>query len=185
MLLLIPFQPAQSQSSERTGDIPLVTRHRNIETDSLGEGRLAARYRVAESVEPTGPHLAQAIALYKNGPSSAPGILRELDLEIEDFPNGVSSRVLKARTLKGVNRCQEALTVLAELEAITSKNGEIVGDAELLRAECLYFTGSYLEANQTLNAYNAFFQANPTSRMKYEQLAAAVQMALSGKRDQP
>jgi hypothetical protein len=185
LLLLIPFQAAQSQDGQQKTNIPLVTRHKNFKTDSVGGNRLAASYRAVELSEPTGPHFAQAIEYYKKGASAAPEILRELDLEIAEFPEGVSSRVVKARTLKGIDRCPEALAVLTELETITSRNSEIVGDAEFLRAECLYLTGKYFEANQSLTAFWAFFQANPTSKKKSEQLAAAVEKALPEKRTQP
>lgn len=185
LLLLIPFQAAQSQDGGQKSEVPLVTRHKNFKTDSLDGNRMAASYRAIESMEPTGAHFVKAIEYYKKGASAAPDILRELDLEIAEFPNGVSSRVVKARTLKGIGRCPEALAVLAELETLTSKNKEIVGDAEFLRAECLYFTGKYVEANQSLTAFSAFFQANPTSKKKYEQLAAAVEKSLAEKRTQP
>jgi hypothetical protein len=124
--------------------------------------------------ESGGKHYQRAIELYAGGPDAAAAILSELDLEIADYPDSVSARVLKARVLKGTDRCKEALVALDDAERILEAQQSISGSVKFLQAECLYYERRYAESRRILTAFRAFMQSSDGSWSKHEELLARV-----------
>ena len=126
----------------------------------------------------TGPHYAEAVRLYRQGPDFAEPVIVELDKEIEDYPSSASARILKARTLKGIGRFDEALAVLDELSELTSSRNTISPSAQYLRAECLFHKGDYVGAKAAIEPFQAFFQSPPVARKQYEELMVRINARL-------
>jgi predicted Zn-dependent protease len=140
---------------------------------------MAQRYSQIETREPSGAHYARAWALYARGPETAESALSELDLELSENPGSISARVLKAWTLKGTDRCPEALAALDDAERILEARDEIAGSAKLVRAECLFYAGHAEESKRLLTAYSAFIRQSPSSIRKYDELLAKVEKRLA------
>lgn len=168
---LIVLTTAQSKAEEpvNAGNASseffyLADRYHVVSTKPAPNGQLAATYRIVSTPESFGVHFERAVELYEQGPSAALKILEELEIEIAQNPGSISARVLKARTLKGTNRCKEALLVLEELDGIADANQMISGSAELIRAECQFYEGKYVQAERTINVFERFFPDSSENR---------------------
>jgi hypothetical protein len=137
------------------------------------------RYRSMDSREEAGPHYQRALDLYAKGVGAAPAIIAELDLEIADHPQSMQARILKARVLKGTDRCEEALVVLDDADAIADAGEFISGGAKFLRAECLYYGKRFAESKAILTTYGAFMTTSPAGRNRYDELRTMVDEALA------
>ena len=125
---------------------------------------------------PPSPHVAKALELYKQGPSAAPQILAELDLALADDPKDFGALMLKAITLKGTDRCKDALVVLDTIDKVLAEEKRIDGGASFQRAQCLYYEKRYAEAKRLLHAYVAFMRKDTTdSKRRYDELLALVE----------
>jgi tetratricopeptide (TPR) repeat protein len=117
-----------------------------------------------------GPNYKRALELYAKGPSAAKEILDALELEIAANPTFINAYVLKARTLKGVNQCKQALRALDQANRVASAQSRISGDAQLLRAECLYYERQFTEAQRVLEVFASVMPDTPEAKHKYEWL---------------
>ncbi|RYD84376.1 MAG: hypothetical protein EOP84_05650 [Verrucomicrobiaceae bacterium] len=179
--IFFAFAQAQTKTeSDSTADqyFYRTDRYQVVSKKGNPGGLMAATYRIVSEPEVVGAHFERAAELYEQGPSKASRIIEELDLEIMLNPASVSARVLKARTLKGTNRCKEALIVLDELDTITYANQMISGSAQLLRAECQYYEGEYSKAERTIDVFERFFPDSSENRRFVPWLKSQISLKL-------
>jgi predicted Zn-dependent protease len=167
VLLALALAGGVAQVSVADESVPHVLRYRQAAAWHTGESpnAMAARFSVVTEVEPTGEDYRRALELYEQGPSAADAILAALAEEMKKFPDAISAPVLQAKVLKGTNRCHDALAVLRALnERLNGR--EIVPMAELLEAECLYYTGKRDEARKIIVSKRVMLDTTPELREK-------------------
>jgi predicted Zn-dependent protease len=177
LVLMLAAFPLLTRADD--SGVAQVTRYKVVEVTGEKGGQMAQRYSRVTTPEPGGAHFVRAIELYAQGPDAAKDIIAEADLEIAEFPDSISARLLKAKVLKGTNRCKEALAVLGDAERILDAHQEIAGSVKYLRAECLYHQGQYAESKQLLTAFAAFMKTSDGQSKRYDELLAKVEAGLA------
>ena len=125
-----------------------------------------------------GVHYDRARELYSEGPSKAAEILAELELELAEHPDSLEALSLKATTQIGIGEFEAALKTLDRFDEINDKSDTMSPGGIFLRARCLYHMGKYEEARLRLEPFWAFFQDDPKSKARYDQLMAAIMAKL-------
>ena len=123
-------------------------------------------------------HFARAQELYKGGPSKAPEILAELNLELRKHPENVQAHILKALTELGTNKLDDALKTLDAAEKQAEKTKTIYRYIPFRRAQCLYYKEDYAGAKKALEPYSGFFLGDKQEEAQYDQLMDAINSKL-------
>ena len=123
-------------------------------------------------------HFARARELYKGGPSKAPEVLAELNLELREHPENIKAYILKALTQMGTEKLDDALKTLDAAQKEADKDKSIYREIPFYRAQCLFYKRDFAEAKKALEPYSGFYLGNKEDEAQYDQLMDAINSKL-------
>ena len=118
--------------------------------------------------------VAQALELYKQGPSRAPEIIRLLSEEIEHNPANEDAVRLLAITYFGVGQFERAVATFDQAIALAAKRDAVAPEMLFYKASALFELNRCQQAKAMLDANRAFWLDDLTMKQQYERLNARV-----------